>query len=160
MLVPADDFAAGTAIVVEPRAIVGGPIGVGVPECSVGLIDVIGLGLRMFSVYECKILSVVEVPEYFADGVPVCGSWVASDSGACIDGVLDVVPVHTCQPEEITDGFSVWFIFHVSSVSVTFRSLGWAVTSGHEGVGDGWSVRAQRIGLRPCSRHLEFCKSF
>ena len=41
MLVPADDFASGTAIVVEPRAIVGGPIGVGVPECSVGLIDVI-----------------------------------------------------------------------------------------------------------------------
>ena len=41
MLISADDLAAGAAIVVEPRAIVGGPIGVGVPECSVGLIDVI-----------------------------------------------------------------------------------------------------------------------
>jgi hypothetical protein len=124
VLISADDLAAGTTIVVEPCAVVGGAVGIGEPECSVGLIDVSRLWLRVFSVHECKVLCVVEVPEYFADGMPVCGPRAACDSGAGIDCVLEVVPVHACKPEEITDGFPVWFIFHVSSVIVTFPPLG------------------------------------
>lgn len=48
VLVPADDLVTGTTIVVEPCAVVGGAVEIGVSECSVGLIEVSRLWLRVF----------------------------------------------------------------------------------------------------------------
>ena len=119
MCASSDDGAGGRAVVVVVSAIVWRPARVGVSFDA---------ALAVLGVSESKVAGVVEVLQRVFECLPVFWTWVVGYSRERVDGVLHIAPVHSREPQEVSNCLSVRFVLHVGAVCVSVGSVGWRVS--------------------------------